>query len=437
MPHTFSVKTFQAARLIPVTGIKGSLDQERRSSSALLAVMRIVPEFAHALTKEVGAPKGAIATFIEPEFKMGQKKIRPDGLIVITRGKREWRALVEVKTGKNDLDLVQITSYLDICKEHKLDALITISNEVLNASGTHPTAGIDSRKLRSTALLHLSWLKILTEAIVLSEHVGVDDTERDMVLKELIRFLQADSSGASEFNDMGPAWARVRELVRTSALPKPDQEVLDTVARFESLVRYAAFTLSARLGVEAREMVPKAAKLNYRSHLNVVAQGLLETKTLSGGIMIPGAAAEMTVIADLGSGLLRCECSIDAPAEGRNRSRVNWATRQLKSEPKGLVLSWNYKRSRTRERSHSVADLLDKNYEFELQNDREITSFTIELITKMGTKRSSGAGGFIDSVVAAYEGFYGQVLQGFRPWQSPAPKLSESVKELIPERIPE
>ena len=102
MPHTFSVETFQAARLIPVTGIKGSLDQERRSSSALLAVMRIVPEFAHALTKEVGAPKGAIATFIEPEFKMGQKKIRPDGLIVITRGKREWRALVEVKTGKND-----------------------------------------------------------------------------------------------------------------------------------------------------------------------------------------------------------------------------------------------------------------------------------------------------------------------------------------------
>jgi len=175
MPNAFTLDNFQHARLIPVTGIKGSLDQERRASSALLAVMRIVPEFANALMGESGAPKGAIQTFIEPEFKLGQKKIRPDGLIVVSRGKKEWRALVEVKTGKNNLDLAQINAYLDICNEYKLDALLTVSNEVLNASGSHPTNGVDSRKLRSTRLDHLSWPKVITEAIVLSEHVGVQD----------------------------------------------------------------------------------------------------------------------------------------------------------------------------------------------------------------------------------------------------------------------
>ena len=42
---------FQPARLIPVTGIKGALDQERRAASALLAVMQGVPELTVELLK--------------------------------------------------------------------------------------------------------------------------------------------------------------------------------------------------------------------------------------------------------------------------------------------------------------------------------------------------------------------------------------------------
>jgi hypothetical protein len=33
-----------------------------------------------------------------------------------------------------------------------------VSNEVLDATLAHPTEGIDSRRLRSIKLLHLSWL---------------------------------------------------------------------------------------------------------------------------------------------------------------------------------------------------------------------------------------------------------------------------------------
>ena len=242
-----NVGNFQEARLIPVTGIKGAIDQERRATSALLAVMRIVPEFSQALLKPLGAPVGAISTYIEPEFKLNGRKIRPDGLITVQRGTKIWTALVEVKTGKNELQLEQINSYLDICKTSGLDALITISNQVLNASGQHPTPGIDLRKLKSTKLQHFSWIKIITESIVLSEHVGVADSERDLILRELIRFLQSEASGASEFNDMGPAWTTVREAIRTSSLRKPDVDVLNTVSNFESLLRYSALTLSARL----------------------------------------------------------------------------------------------------------------------------------------------------------------------------------------------
>ena len=37
------------ARLIPTVGIRGQEEQEKRATSSLLAVMRAVPEFGHAL----------------------------------------------------------------------------------------------------------------------------------------------------------------------------------------------------------------------------------------------------------------------------------------------------------------------------------------------------------------------------------------------------
>lgn len=434
--QTFDESLMQKARLIPVTGIKGALDQERRAASALLAVMKIVPELTQSLLQDTNAPKGVIETYIEPEFKFDKRKIRPDGLIVISRGKKQWRALVEFKTGKNDLDLAQLNSYLDLCRDYKLDALITISNQVLNASGSHPTEGIDQRKLRSTELKHLSWLKIITDCIVLAEHVGVEDTERELVLKEMIRFLQADSSGASEFNDMGPAWTTVLGLVKTHALKKPDDDVLNVVTRFESLVRYASLTLSARLGVNAKEVVPRVAKSDYQKHLNTQGLRLLQHDELFGSISIPGASAELEMTADVSSGTLHCGFRLAAPQEGRNKSRISWLTRQLKSAPSGTTVSWTYKRARSAERTFSLVDLLDKSFEFEIDNTKEISHFSVEVLSKMGTKRGPGKGGFIDSVVDLFELTYGSVLQNIRPWQAPSPRLSESVTELIPDPKP-
>ena len=426
---------FQVSRLIPTTGIKGALDQERRASSAFLAVLRIIPDLAHVFLKPLGAPKGSIETYIEPEFKMGTKKIRPDGLIVVKRGKSEWTCLVEVKTGKNDLELSQVNAYLDICKEYKLDALVTISNELLNASGDHPTSGIDQRKLRSTKLAHLSWIRIITEALVMSEHEGVDDREQDLVLKELVRFLQSDASGASEFNDMGASWISVREGIKNSSIRKADDDVLQVIANFESLVRYSALTLSARLGVNATEAIPRAATADYKKHLSVSGKNLLDSKTLEGAIKVPGAAAELEMRADIAAGMLHCGFTLRSPHSRRNKSRISWLIRQLKQAPENTYVAWTYKRARSSEAPHRVRDLMDGSYEFELDNSREISEFHVEVLAKMGTKRASGNGGFIDSVVDLFELTYGEVLQPIKPWQEPAPKLSQKVTDLIPEQV--
>src|SRR6266700_4552761 len=96
-------EAWERARLIPVSGIGGPEEQERRGASALLAVIDSVKEFGRALTVPLGAPAGAISAYIEVPFKLGDKQLRPDGVIRAVRGTKTWTALVEVKTGRNEL----------------------------------------------------------------------------------------------------------------------------------------------------------------------------------------------------------------------------------------------------------------------------------------------------------------------------------------------
>jgi hypothetical protein len=93
-----SEEAWLAARLIPTSGINGAEEQERRATSAVLAVMSAVREFGRVLTQPLGAPAGPVQTFIEVPFKLGDKQLFPDGLVRVSRGQRQWTALIEVKT---------------------------------------------------------------------------------------------------------------------------------------------------------------------------------------------------------------------------------------------------------------------------------------------------------------------------------------------------
>ena len=55
-------------------------------------------------------------------------KDRPDGLIVVRNGSREWRALVEAEVGSNELIPEQIEKYRQLAKDNAIDCVISISN---------------------------------------------------------------------------------------------------------------------------------------------------------------------------------------------------------------------------------------------------------------------------------------------------------------------
>src|SRR3954454_9276091 len=137
------------ARLIPTAGIRGQEEQEKRATSCLLAVMRAVPEFGHALLKELDAPKSpVIETFAEVRFKDSNgKTIIPDGAIVCRRGQKVWTCLVEVKTGGARLRPEQANAYRDVSRDNGFDGVLTISNQITASSSESPIA-VDGRKLK-------------------------------------------------------------------------------------------------------------------------------------------------------------------------------------------------------------------------------------------------------------------------------------------------
>lgn len=328
-------EAWHEARLIPTSGINGAEEQERRATSALLAVLTAVREFGRGLTQPLGAPAGTIECFIEVPFMIGEKRVYPDGLIRIRRGQRTWTALVEVKTGTNELQSEQLENYLDVARAEGFDALITIRNQIPPAAGQHPTT-VDKRKLKKVQLHHWSWSQVLAEAFMQKEHRGVADPEQAWILSELIRYLEHPKSGALEFDDMGGSWVAVREAVSAGTLRASDKGAAEVAARFDALLRFVSLRLGRALGTEVVPVVTRKELAEPALRSAGLIDTLVKDGRLNGGLRIPNAVAPLSVELDLRSGRITCHVDLDAPKEGRPSTRVNWLVRQLKSAPDGL-----------------------------------------------------------------------------------------------------
>ncbi|WBC14421.1 stress response protein [Micromonospora sp. WMMA1998] len=420
-----SEETWLAARLIPTSGINGAEEQERRATSALLAVMSAVREFGRVLTQSVGAPAGVVQTFIEVPFKLGNQQLFPDGLIRVTRGQRQWTALVEVKTGSNPLRSEQLEAYLDIAREQGFDALITISNEIAPVPGQHPTT-VDRRKLRKVALYHLPWTEILTQAVIQKEYRGVADPDQAWVLGELIRYLEHPRSGALEFSDMGPAWVQARDGVSAGTLRAGDGAAAQVAGRFDALIRYACLRLGRRLGTDVTPALSRRDLADPAARTQSLANQLASAGTLTGSVRIPGAVGHLHVTADLRAGQIVCHVDVDAPRSGRPTTRVNWLVRQLKDAPDTVRIEAFAMHARGGGATDLLRQIRAEPTTLIIDPSRELRAFRIAQSTAAGTKRGSGRGAFIDSVLHAIDDFYEQIIQNLKPWMPAPPRLRTS-----------
>lgn len=420
------------ARLFPVSGIGGPDEQERRGASALLAVIEAVREFGRAMTVPFGAPAGRLSAFIEVPFADGDKKLRPDGLIQVVLGQKTWTALVEVKTGRNELKADQIESYLDLARRQKFDAVLTISNQLVTSPGEHPVK-VPRTKLLSVDLHHMSWSQIRTEALLEQANRSVSDPDQAWILAELIRYLEHPRSGAIDFDDMGPSWVKVREGARAGTLHLQDKGVAEVADRFGHLVSFAAMQLSRQLGVEVSAGLPPARLRDPAGHLQDAIAELAATGQVHGLLRVPSTVAPINVTADLRAGLVHCAVTVPAPKEGRPTTRVNWLVRQLKDAPPHLCIEAVALRQRGRGPARTLAETRENPRVLIEDPAHELRAFTLTLASNAGGSRGQAHGSFVRSVLGAVDKFYVDVVQHIKPWAAAPPRAREDEATAAPE----
>lgn len=421
----------ERARLFPVLA---DTSKEGRSVSILLACLANIDEFGRSLLDTVGqraGPRTKIEAFTEIGFPtQAEKSVRPDGLLVLTTGGRQWKALVEAKVGNAELELEQVEAYLELARQKEVDALITISNQFAAVPAAHPLQLSSSAK-RRVELYHWSWMHILTEASLLLSNDSISDRDQRFVLNEMVRFLTHSSAGVKGFEQMPAAWTELVSRTQAGAAPAPnDSETRETIGAWHQVVRDLSLTISRQLGVEVSPKIPREHLRDLDARARADAIKLCDERCLTATLVIPDAAAPIEICADLRSRSLTVSMRLRAPEERRGtKARLNWLVRQLPSTTADnwhVRMYWPGRSSSTQKTLISLRENVDS--AADERPGMVVSSFDVLLVRDLGA-RFGQRRNFIQDLEVTIPQFYDQAGQHLRAWQPIAPRLSETKTE--------
>ena len=439
-------------RLFPVIRISSDREAELRATSALLAMVCAVSEFGRAVVKIAGAPAGKLSCYTEVSFEGVPSKggeadsLRPDGVIHVVRGKKEWKALVEVKVGRNPLEQEQFTKYHRLARDAEFDALITISNQPAQANGLPPLS-VDKRRQKKVPAMHFSWERLLGEAQMLSRKKEISDPDQKWMLDEWIRYVDDERSKIVEKPDLGNHWTDVLQAARQGALATTSHGLADVMEHWVGFIRKAALRLRAQLGVEVTPRLSRSDRSDPQGRLKRLTEIALKTGCLTGVLKVPRAVSDVAVDVLLQARTVRYRVSLDPPDEGRTKTRLNWLTRQLlklDSAPSSLVLTVEWDRrgvaSRTTlgELQRRGTDVLLNNTEgMAVPKEAMPRRFVLEWPTELRKSRGRSSIRVLDGISTDLERFYQDVVEQLVPFAPRAARLPKSAEPDVGDAGPE
>ena len=218
-----SFKGGQAATLFPIY----KKIAEDQATSIFFSVFDLVVPFRDRLFHSVGKKSykngNDFDCILRPTIggRLTAKDI-PDALITLNQ-RNVWGALVEVKIGSAALDQAQLGRYLNRAISEKVDALITISNEMCMSPDQPPLRLKPAEKrLRKVAHYHWSWRYI--------ECVAKECLKRDelnpievKILSQFGSLLELDSS-IHGYRAMPSCWPNFVDTLRDGGRPSDENK---------------------------------------------------------------------------------------------------------------------------------------------------------------------------------------------------------------------
>ena len=421
----------ERARLFPVLA---DTSKEGRTLSIFLSCLERVEEFGAAMLSTAGHKVGSRSrieayTEVVPK-KGGEKKQRPDGLIVVRAGSKEWMALVEAKVGNSDLTADQLESYLELAKLNGIDTVLTLSNQFAPLPTHHPVPLTASTRKKAN-LFHWSWMFVLTQASLLLNNDQVADDDQRFMLNEMVRFLTHPSAGVRSFDQMPAPWTDLVSKVQAGGkLAVSSSEVKEVVGAWHQEVRDLSLILSRQLSAHVTTRIPRAHAADPAARLKADIAEFASSQCLESTLLVPAAAAPLEICADLPKRSLAISMKLRAPDDRKStKARVGWLTRQIqKAEGTGVHvrLFWP---GRGQPTQHTLKELRDNPEAAHLERPGQVAlSFEVILVKDLGA-RFAQRRNFISDLEATVPAFYEQVGQHLKAWQPSAPRIREERAE--------
>ena len=438
----------EPARLFPV--LKDT-SKEGRCTSIFLSCLCHVQEFGEQILKSVGQRVGQrakIETYTEISF-VGENDNRPDGLIVLKTGKREWKALLETKVGNKKLEAEQISAYVDLAKENNIDAVITISNQFTWKPDNHPINLSSRTKRIKVQVYHWSWWYIVTQAYLLISNTDIEDKDQHLILEEMLRFLEHESTGVKRFDSMPSEWKSiVQKVANGSPLQKKIDNLEGIVSAWHQEIQDIDLMLSREANVKVKTKLPRKHVLDPGSRLKDDIDYLSKEHSLNATLEVPDAAALIEISASIRTKAISASMILMTPGDKKtNSARLNWLLRQLRKSSEADVyigLHWPGRKSKTQ---YPLSKLKEDPKIAVGDNQYKVIRFEVSMIRHLA-KRFGQPRSFIADLEKLVSDFYENVGQHLRAYQPPAPRIqkersnpesitTEELQRIVKEETPE
>jgi hypothetical protein len=349
-------------------------------------------------------------------------------LLVLDTGRRQWRAILESKIGGFKIDTQQLAQYSRLARANRVNAIITISNE-LTPRPDHLPYEVP-REIRNLELYHWSWSYLAMQAdLVLASDLDFD-YEQDFILRELVRYLDHESTDVRSFTHMGSGWPTLIQRIHAAGdTSRHDPDVLEAVLSWHQAHASVCTTLARSLQLSVRARLSRSHRDDQSIRLVEDATEFANERTLRASFEIPHLADAIEVVVNAVARNIICRFYVDARQDRqRYQARLRWLLNQLpeESDPSALIACIWDRGVRTQA---SLGQLREDTNAARLEGAISGPGyFEISTVTDLAN-RFSGTRNFVPAVEEAVQHFYETIARHIRPWEGRVSTESDSILE--------
>ena len=342
---------------------------------------------------------------------------------------------IVAKIKNSELDIRQISDYVQIAKEYKIPKLITVSNQFVSNPSQSP---ISVKLPKYVAMYHLSWSYILTvgNLLLFKNQQNIEDEDQVEIMHEILNYFENDKSGVLGFTQMKQGWIDIVNKINVgTSINLKDPALDDTISSWLEEERDMALILSRELGLLVRSG-QKMYKKNLLARINNEKRQLISNKNLKSILQIDGVASDITVQPNFGNKNIAMSVTLGPPQDRKVRSQITWLKNQIKfcvkknpelfsNIEKELMIDINIKFTKKPMR----IPLPELEYVYEKLGSKEIKSFSIVQIKYLGKKFESRQL-FVKIIEGMLIQYYQSIVQHLKKWEKPVPQIPNKDVEM-------